>query len=343
MVFNNLIISEKSATMILRDIGVIGMHEHCRDTDQKAKGTIEETRIKAREMGFKVICDMPNTDPPITTETALLERLEIAKESDYTGVKYMVWFGLTSDPEQIRKAVELYNKYEEIVGFKIYAAKTTGTEGLLTREKQKIVYETLAELDYDDDIAVHSEEESLTESDKFDPAAPETHADARPEVSETFSINQQIELIKETGFKGHIHICHLSSHNSVKIIEEAKADGMRISCGITPQMLIFSTDQMRRMRWKDAMDLKCNPPVRNEANRTKMIDALYKGEIDIVETDHAPHTDRDKEDDFASGVKSLHLMKILIIVLKMNSFSDERIKEVLRDKPLEIFTRIKNV
>ena len=341
MIFNNFIISEAEAGKILNEIGIVGIHEHCRDTRQKSKGAIEDTRKKAQEMGFKVICDMPNTDPPITTEEALIERLKIAKKSNYTGVKYMVWFSLTSDPEQIKKAVELYDKYEEIVGFKIYAAKTTGTEGLLTREKQKIVYETLAELDYDDDIAVHSEEESLTESDKFDPAAPETHADARPEVSETFSINQQIELIKETGFKGHIHICHLSSHNSVKIIEEAKADGMRISCGITPQMLIFSTDQMRRMRWKDAMDLKCNPPVRNEANRTKMIDALYKGEIDIVETDHAPHTDRDKEDDFASGVKSLHLMKILIIVLKMNSFSDERIKEVLRDKPLEIFTRIK--
>ena len=108
-------------------------------------------------------------------------------------------------------------------------------------------------------------------------------------------------------------------------------------------MLIFSTEQMGRMDWKDAMALKCNPPIRDEENRVNMTGALYRGDIDLIETDHAPHSDKDKEEDYASGVKSLELMKILIVVLKMQGFSDKRIKEVLRDKPLEIFKRIKNI
>ena len=342
MIFENLIISETEAGKILNEIGIVGVHEHCRDTDQKYKGTIIETRVIAGKMGFQVICDMPNTNPPVTTKEALIERLEIAKESNFTNVKYMIWFGLTSDPEQIKEAVDLYRKYEEvIVGFKIYAGKTTGTEGLLTREKQKIVYETLAELGYDGVVAVHCEEEEFIDSNKFDPAFPESHAIARPGISERYSINQQIELVIETGFKGYIHICHLSSYKSVKIITKAKADGMRISCGITPQMLIFSTEQMGRMDRKDSMELKCNPPIRDEKNRVNMIAALYRGDIDLIETDHAPHSNKDKEEDYASGVKSLELMRILIVVLKMQCFSDERIKEVLRDRPLEIFKRIK--
>lgn len=136
MIFKNLIISEVEAEKRLNEIGIVGVHEHCRDTEQKPKGSIKQTRKTAEKMGFKVICDMPNTNPPITTEKALIERLEIAQESNFTNVKYMVWFGLTSDPEQIKEAVDLYKEYKEvIVGFKIYAGKTTGTEGLLIREK----------------------------------------------------------------------------------------------------------------------------------------------------------------------------------------------------------------
>ena len=344
MNLKNTIISKKEALRMLRDIGAIDPHIHARDMNEWPKFTNKKSRNLMRFYGIKFGGFMPNTSPTITDEETLLRYLEIAKKSDRTDVRFMIWFGLTSNPEQIKEAVRLYNKYEKvIIGFKMYAGKTTGDLELITREQQKIVYQTLAELKHKGVVALHCEEESLTDFKKFDPERPETWAKARPEIAETFSISQQIELIKEVDFAGWLHICHISTIESVAIVNEAKRDGMRISCGATPHHLICSVEQMEKMEQIEAMAWKCNPPIRTENNRQGLIKALEDGKIDLVESDNAPHTKRDKVLKYASGVRSIPMLPDLIIELKACGFSDQRIEEVLRNKSLEIFKRIQNV
>lgn len=332
----------------LRKIGVIGVHEHCRGLDRTdpndklaQKATIDEVLKAAAALGLKVICDMPNTDPLLTSEEVLLARIGAAKKSASYGVKYMVWFGLTADPEQIAKAVYLWKKYPQIVGLKMFAGKSTGNLAIIEYSEQRIVWQTLAQLGYSGAVAVHCEKESLFKPEAFYPDRPWTWVSARPEESETESISDQVKLIKETGFTGHLHVCHVSSYESVEIIDEARKRGAKISCGITPQHLMFSVYLLKKLGRTKSLILKCNPPIREEDNRHKLLKYLKDGKIDLVETDHAPHTVKDKTQDYASGVMSLLLLPRLYIILRECGFGRQQLNNLLRENALKIFPKIK--
>lgn len=332
----------------LKKIGVIGVHEHCRGLNKKSpndklayKATISEVLKAAAVLGLKVICDMPNTDPATISEAVLISRIETAKRSAHYGVKYMIWFGLTADPEQIAKAVYLWKKYPEIVGLKMFAGKSTLSLAVITEDGQRIVYKTLAALGYMGVIAVHCEDEKYLNEKKYDPNKPWTHALARPEIAETFSTDQQIRLISKTGFLGRLHVCHVSCHESVNIIDAARKRGMKISCGITPQTLLYSIEKMEKLGRVKALLLKCNPPIRTEANRLLLIKNLRQGKIDVIETDHAPHSIKDKLENNASGVMSLFLLPKLYVELRQRGFNQHLLEKLLKENALKIFPKSK--
>lgn len=327
------------AIQALKEIGVIGVHEHFRGWG--GKGTIEEWLNVAEKLGFKVICDMPNNIPPTISEETLLARLEAARKSRYKKVKYMAWIGLTADPWQIEEAVRLWRKYPEVAGLKMFAGKSTQSLALITEDEQRLVYQILARLKYKGVIAVHCEDEKYIFEKRYDPKKPWTHALARPKIAEIFSISQQIKLVKETGFPGWLHICHVSCHDSVEMIAIAKNKGICISCGITPHMLLYSIEQMEKMGRIKSLLLKCNPPIRDEANRILLWKDLQNGKIDLIETDHAPHTVRDKLNN-ASGVPGMLLLPKLYVEMKKKNFTDKQIKELLRKNALRIFPKIKD-
>lgn len=326
----------------LADIGIVDIHVHARDMDQITKFTIEKYRKLAAYYGVKFAAFMPNTDPTITDEKTLLRYIEIANRSNYTGVEFMIWLGLTSDPEQIKEAVRLYGKYEKyVIGLKMYAGTSTGSLGLVEEYQQRAVYKTLREQSYEGILAVHCEEDKLMYPEKYNSQKPETWMFARPEESEISSVNQNIRLAKEYKFAGWLHICHVSSHISVLAISEAKKQGMKISCGATIQHLIFDYEQMSEMNKDEALKLKCNPPIRTLFNRRNLLDDLKKGSIDLIESDFAPHTDEDKNIRNASGVNNYQYWPDLLVELRSFGFSDKRTIEILRYNPLKIFTRIK--
>ncbi len=334
----------------LKNIGAVGVHEHCRGIDETDKedklaykSTIKEVIKIANALGFRAICDMPNTIPPIISEEVLLRRLGAARKAKYEfkKLRYYVWVGLTADQKQIVKAVTLWNKYPQVVGLKMFAGKSTGNLAVITEAEQRIVYQTLAKLGYTGHIAVHCEEEKYIKESLYDPKKPWTHALARPEIAETSSVKQQIRLATETGFLGWLHICHVFSHESVNIIDAARSRGAKISCGITPQALLYSVEQMEKFGRMKSLLLKCNPPIRTEANRLLLVKDLKQRRVDLIETDHAPHTIRDKLTESSSGVMGLFLLPKLYIELLKWNFEDRQIKELLRENALKIFTKIK--
>jgi dihydroorotase len=344
MNLENTMISKKEALRFLRDIGIIDPHFHARDMEEHQKFTIAKSRRLASFYGVEFIGLMPNTNPTITNEETLLRYLEIAKKSDNTGVKYMIWFGLTADTEQVKKFVELYDdeKYKGIIlGAKEYAGPSTGSLAILEEYQLRDVLETLNNCGYTGSIAFHCEEKGLFCPKKYNPEKPETWKLERPEISEVYSVNKVIRLVKETNFQGHVHICHVSSHISVLAINEARKQGMKISCGATIHHLICDTEQMAGMSRKDAVEWKCNPAIGGRDNRILLLEDFKVGLIDIVESDFAPHTRADKIKHNASGVHNYQYWPDLIIELKAHGFSDQRIKEVLRERSLEIFKRIK--
>jgi dihydroorotase len=339
---------QETARQAIRRIGPVDPHVHCRaitKTDpQGQKATIAEVLKQAEKLGVCAICDMPNTIPAVTNEGILLKRLKAAKKAK-SKVRYMAWIGVTSDLKQIAEAVFLYNKYPQVVGLKMFAGKSVGDLEIIARKDQEIVYAALARLDYDGPLAVHCEEEQYIDARFYDKEEPWTWANARPEMAEISSVRQQIELVQETGFKGHLHICHVSCHGAVILIDKAREAGLRISCGITPQTLLYSVEKMKAMGKGRSLLLKCNPPIRSESNRLRLMEDLLEGRMDLIETDHAPHTLEDKvgkgEKEPASGVMSLFLLPELYNELVSWGFKQERLEDVFRNKALQIFTKIK--
>lgn len=342
--------NKKEAIIEIRKVGGVCPHGHLRakraGEPQSEKATIASTLKIANAMGLAAICDMPNVLPePVISEEIFLERLtEAEKLKNLYRTKYYSLLGLVDDPKQIRKAIEAYDRNPEIVGFKMFASNTSnaaGNLGITTRERQKVVWQELSECGFTGPVMVHCEREDMLKPNLFDSKNPWTWALARPALGERMSFRDQIELIEETNFQGHFHGCHVSCSFSVEEIIEARQRGLKVSCGITPQHYLFSAEQIMVMESFLGILLKCNPAIGLRINQQELRKSLKKGYIDFFETDHAPHTEKDKYRNYASGVMSLLLLPETLIELKKQKFSNREIKNLLRENALKIFTKIK--
>src|SRR3989344_2252827 len=138
----------------------IDTHVHLRDFRQQYKETIKHGLEVARDSGVVAVFDMPNTDPAVTTEEVLLDRMKVAREAGVPEVFYGVYMGLTADQEQVRRAVEATRRHREAVGLKLYAGHSVGNLGVIEVEEQQQVYAALAAEGYVGLLAVHAEKES---------------------------------------------------------------------------------------------------------------------------------------------------------------------------------------
>ena len=144
----------------------IDCHVHCRDEEQAKKETIEHALSVAKDSNLSAIFDMPNVARPVTTRKRVLERFELAK-SVHSIIFYGVYIGLTSNPEQIKEAVETYREFFPkkdsgmgVIGLKMFAGKSVGDLAIVEPEQQREVYAQLGKLRYRGVLAVHCEKES---------------------------------------------------------------------------------------------------------------------------------------------------------------------------------------
>ncbi|MFA5926422.1 MAG: dihydroorotase family protein [Parcubacteria group bacterium] len=282
----------------------IDPHVHCRDGKQSYKETIAHAFSVADAQGVQKIFDMPNTDPPITTEEHIIERLKLVPKERIDD--YFIWIGITSDEKQIKEAVKCFENYKNVIGLKMFAGKSVGDLTVLEKEDQKKVYQTLAEIGYKGAIAVHCEKESLLEGDIWDPEKPVTHSLSRPNAAEIESVRDQIELAKGVKFSGTLHICHITCPEAVELVDEARKE-ISITCGVTPHHALWDEEMQNR---PDGLLYKMNPPLRNKKTVEKLRECIKDGKIDWIETDYAPHQVGEKMfPPFMSGYPSLCLYK----------------------------------
>ena len=286
----------------------IDPHVHFRDEGQEHKETIPHGLAVAKEEGVTIVFDMPNTLKPILTEQDVKKRLALVPATEKG--RYFLYIGATADEKQLTDAVRLVKEIKEVIGIKLFAGKSVGTLQIISEADQRKVYSTLAKAGYDGVLAVHCEKEAHIK-DIFNPGEPITHALSRPNASEVESIKDQIRLAKEAGFKGTLHICHVSCKESIEIIEKArKAGGLKITCGVTPHHLLWSDE---KLKGDAGLLYKMNPPLRSAKDVEALRGALKEGKIDWIETDHAPHTVGEKmHKGHPSGYPSLYLYKKLV-------------------------------
>jgi len=301
----------------------IDPHVHCRDGKQSHKETIAHALSVAERAGMTAIFDMPNTDPPIMGKQLAEERIALAKKAK-SPVFYGLYMGVTAEASQLKSALDAYDRFPEVVGLKLYAGHSVGNLGVTQEQAQQRIYELLAEAGYTGVIAVHCEKESLLKPTLWNPLQPLTHAAARPPQAEVESVKDQIRFASDALFQGTLHIAHISVPEAVDLVQKHK-NTIKITCGVTPHHCILDT---RIFETKNGVLYKCNPPLRLHTMAEQMRDYLENGEINWIETDHAPHTLHEKQNEpYMSGLPGLAFYPKFIQMMKQR-ITPQRLHEI---------------
>ncbi len=319
---------------------MIDPHVHLRDWPlQHHKESLEHGFSIAWRAGLSGVFEMPNTIPALVSEKVILERMKMGQ--DALGKLSIPLFhgiiaGVTPFDEQVKGVVDVWKRFfPRVTGLKMYCGNSTGNMGITDPDAQLDVYRTLANNNYTGVLMVHCEKESLLRPDLFNPENPKSHLKARPVEAEVESVADQIRWAEESGFKGVLHICHVSAPESLNLIEKGRGRlACRLTCGVTPHHVMLSVENMKS---PDGLMLKVNPPLRTESTRRELMKALFAKRINWIETDHAPHTGKEKFENQPSGIPVLQYYSSFIKILKNHGMDDILIRQLTFGNILKAF------
>lgn len=303
--------------------GVIDAHVHFRVPGAEYKEDFGTGSAAAAHAGVTTVIEMPNTNPATTTIELLQEKQSLAKGSK---INILSHFGATAN-----NLAEL--KRPEVKSIKIYVGSTTGD--LLLSDYQKIEQIMCS---VDKLFVFHAEDESIIQEnlEKYkDVDDPAVHSKARPREAVIKATEKIIEIVKRTGRRAHF--AHLSAKEEVGLIKQAKQAGLPITCEVTPHHLFLSETDYPRLK----NFAKVNPPLRTKEDQDALWQALLDGTIDIVASDHAPHTKDEKEEPYwhaPAGVPGIETMlPLLLNLVKQKKISLNRVREITSKAPARIF------
>ncbi|MCH3917104.1 MAG: dihydroorotase family protein [Spirochaetia bacterium] len=305
---------------------MVDPHVHLRDWNQKDKETLVHGLSVAYACGIDEVFDMPNTDPPLVSRDALLDRLSDAQAAIKDlgkEISYHVWAGLQADHDQIvQMAYAVMELFPLVVGLKLFAGNSTGGMGIIKEKDQRMVFATLAEVGYEGVLAVHCEKEALLDMARFNPQDLSSQSIARPAQAEIDSVSDMLRLAAETGFRGTLHICHISTAKALSLVAEAKEKGMHVTCGATTHHALLTSCDASSLSYA-----RMNPPLRSAEDRNEIFEGLLDGRIDWIESDHAPHTLKDKQRG-AAGIPGFSGTLLLLKALWEHGCSRKRLMDL---------------
>lgn len=301
--------------------GLIDAHVHFRDPGLTIKEDFSTGSAAAAAGGFTTVMDMPNTIPPANTPQAFQEKMEIARR------KSLVDFGLhagVGDLSHIRDLVEL-----RPASFKIFMDLVDG-DFLME------VFSKINSVDGDHLISLHAEDPNVvkqcTREMEKKGSRPEFYAMARPPQAEIEAVKSAISLAEE--FNQKVHFCHVSTQKSLELIKEAKNAWQHITSEITPHHLFLDSGYLE----KYGSFAKTNPPLRDNKNR---LGVKNLSNIDLIGTDHAPHTLEEKKKDVWNappGIPGLEtILPLMLTQFNQKKISLGDIKRLLCENPAKIF------
>lgn len=260
--------------------GLIDMHVHLREPGFEHKETVETGGRSAAKGGFTTIACMPNTRPVTDSPEVVLLVKEKAREAGL--VKVLPYAAITKN--ELGRELTDFAALKEAgaIGF------TDDGVGVQNAQMMKDAMKIAASLDMP--VIAHCEDNSLVVGGCV---AEGTFATANgligiPNESEAIHVGRDILLAEATGV--HYHVCHVSTEQSVRLIRQAKEIGIKVTAEVCPHHLLLAEEDIPGM---DA-NWKMNPPLRSRRDVEACIEGLLDGTLDIIVTDHAPHSEEEK-------------------------------------------------
>ena len=261
--------------------GFIDLHCHLRQPGYEEKETIATGTLAAARGGFSTVCCMPNTNPPLDNEAMVRYVQTVASREGAVRVLPIGCVTLGRRGEELADMNEL-----EMAGAIAYSDDGSPVAGpeLMRRALEY-------SRDFRRPVIDHCEDLHLSKDGQVNEGVVslEMGLPGIPAAAEEEMVKRDIDLARETG--GHPHIAHVSTEGSVDLIRSAKEQGVRVTAEVTPHHLTMTEEDVLRC----GTLAKVNPPLRTKRDTLALLRALNDGVIDIVATDHAPHTAADKK------------------------------------------------
>lgn len=306
--------------------GLVDLHVHLREPGFSAKETIATGTAAAAHGGFTTVCSMPNLNPAPDNMENLSAQLDIIKRE--AKVKVLPYATITRN-RYGRELVDFAELTPYVAGF---SDDGSGVQG------EDVMRQAMAEVaKCDSIIAAHCEVNDLLRGGYIhdgEYAAQHGHKGICSE-SEWAQIERDIKLVAESGCQ--YHVCHISTKESVALIREAKSRGLKVSCETAPHYLT-----MCDMDLQEDGRFKMNPPIRSAADRDALIEGVKDGTIDVIATDHAPHTADEKSRGLAlsaMGVVGLETSFAVIYtkLVREGIITLEKAVELMSERARELF------
>lgn len=309
--------------------GLIDLHVHLREPGGEKKETIETGSKAAARGGYTTIAAMPNTRPvPDTKEQMewLMNRIE-----ETSSVRVLPYASITT--RQIGEEMTDFAALKEAGAF----AFTDDGVGIQTAGMMYEAMKKAASLDQA--IVAHCEDNSLiyggcVHEGEFSKA---NELNGIPSICESVHIARDVLLAEAANC--HYHVCHISTKESVRVVRDAKKAGIRVTAEVSPHHLLLCDADIPGLD----TNYKMNPPLRGKEDREALIEGLLDGTIDFIATDHAPHTEEEKNETMQRapfGIVGLETAFPLLYTrfVKTGEWTLKELIDYMTIKPAEAFS-----
>jgi len=306
--------------------GFCDVHVHFREPGFSYKATIKTESIAAAHGGYTAVCTMPNLNPvPDSLDNLKIETDIIKKDAAIKVYPY----GAITVGEKGEVLSDMCGMADKVIAF---SDDGKGVQSEEMMQKAMLIAKKTGKI-----IAAHCEDNSLLSGGYIhdgEYAKKHAHKGICAE-SEWRQIERDLRLAEKTGCA--YHVCHISCKESVDIIRKAKKRGVDVTCETAPHYLIFDDNDL-----KEDGKFKMNPPIRSKSDKEALLEGIADGTIDMIATDHAPHSAEEKSKGLAGsafGIVGLetafsalytHLVKKKIITL-------DRLVELMSQNPSKRF------
>ncbi|MDR1630938.1 MAG: dihydroorotase [Oscillospiraceae bacterium] len=308
--------------------GFADVHVHLREPGFSVKETIKAGTMAAARGGYTAVCAMPNVNPAPDSLANLREMLAIIERD--AAVQTLPYAAITVGQAGKGSLSEMEAMAPFVAGF------SDDGRGVQNDELMQDAMNTARKLSLP--IVAHCEDESLLLPGGcvHDGAYAEENGLAGiSSASEWIQVERDIRLVRKT--RCPYHICHISTKETVDLVRQAKAEGLPVTCETAPHYLVFCDEDLM-----DDGRFKMNPPIRSKEDRRSLVEGLCDGTIDVIATDHAPHTAEEKSKGLRGSLFGIAGLETAFPVLysrlvKAGTITLEKLIYHMAVRPREIF------